>query len=65
VITPVHAVLRLASLIEPDPLALASWFYTDPILELGGNTAEMLVRNGQGWSVLCFLQKVRRRICIS
>jgi hypothetical protein len=45
---------------EPDAMALASWFSDDPIATLGGRTAKTLVDQGHAWDVLRFLHDVRR-----
>jgi hypothetical protein len=55
-----RAILRLAGCMEPDAVALASWFSDDPIVRLGGHTAKDLVDQGHAWEVLRFLHDVRR-----
>lgn len=53
------SVLRAASQIEPDPMAVMEWFSNVAIMELGNLTAQGLVALGSGRAVLKFLDEVR------
>ncbi|MBP1475918.1 hypothetical protein J7I44_16590 [Frateuria sp. MAH-13] len=50
------AVLRLAAVLEPDPVAAMAWYCSVPLAVLDGCTASELVRAGRVHAVLGFLR---------
>ena len=54
------SVLRLAKGIDHDEARVRDWYLTVKIRELGGKTAQELVRMGEADLVIGFLRSIRR-----